>query len=362
MAEDTENLQEEKLNAEQQAEENNIPTIDNIDNVPPLDVEMFQQKTMSDLFNKPDNTPEKQWLYQQINDYLQAGSFTEEDAHNLNHPVYNEIYQNYLNDLTYDIKSDVFSLDADKVNSAIEKLQNLACMQFAGNLESAKQFDKVMRIRLSSVPQLEYAFETAVVGRDIFNMINSSSNSVATQIEVENKVQSLEDLHDYKIIDNEQMAFGYHNIAILMEQLSRKKSDRMGNNNEQLASYDYMGKALRLTSNPQLIKTCFEYLPDNMIMLEPAKDIAHALDSEFFEKLFAEAITVAEERNVPLYCGEYGVINLTSPEDTLKWYQSIHAVFEKYGIGRAAWSYKEMDFGLIDEHMDPVREEVIREL
>ena len=41
MAEDTENLQEEKLNAEQQAEENNIPTIDNIDNVPPLDVEMF---------------------------------------------------------------------------------------------------------------------------------------------------------------------------------------------------------------------------------------------------------------------------------------------------------------------------------
>ena len=37
-------------------------------------------------------------------------------------------------------------------------------------------------------------------------------------------------------------------------------------------------------------------------------------------------------------------------------------VFEKYGIGRAAWSYKEMDFGLIDEHMDPVREEVIREL
>ena len=82
-----------------------------------------------------------------------------------------------------------------------------------------------------------------------------------------------------------------------------------------------------------------EYLPNNMIMLEPAK-----------------------ERNVPLYCGEYGVINLASPEDTLKWYRSIHAVFEKYGIGRAAWSYKEMDFGLIDEHMDPVREDVIREL
>ena len=103
-----------------------------------------------------------------------------------------------------------------------------------------------------------------------------------------------------------------------------------------------------------------KYLPDNMILLEPAKDIDHALDQEFFEKLFAEAIAVAEERDVPLYCGEYGVIDLASSEDTVKWYQSIHAVFEKYHIGRAAWNYKEMNFGIIDHHMDPVRKEVIR--
>jgi hypothetical protein len=34
-------------------------------------------------------------------------------------------------------------------------------------------------------------------------------------------------------------------------------------------------------------------------------------------------------------------------------------VFEKYGIGRAAWTYKEMDFGLSDERMDPIRDEII---
>ena len=82
------------------------------------------------------------------------------------------------------------------------------------------------------------------------------------------------------------------------------------------------------------------------------------VDSEYFERLFAEAIQMAQEKEVPLYCGEYGVINKADAESTLKWYQTIHPVFVRHGIGRAAWSYKEMDFGLIDEHMAGVIEEV----
>lgn len=74
----------------------------------------------------------------------------------------------------------------------------------------------------------------------------------------------------------------------------------------------------------------------------------------------AEAAAVAQARNVPLYCGEYGVIDNATPEDTLAWYRMIHAAFEHYGIGRAAWSYREMDFGLSDARMDGVRSELIR--
>ena len=45
---------------------------------------------------------------------------------------------------------------------------------------------------------------------------------------------------------------------------------------------------------------------------------------ELFEALFAQAIRTAEERNVPLYCGEYGVIDQAPLEDTVRWYQDIH--------------------------------------
>ena len=83
------------------------------------------------------------------------------------------------------------------------------------------------------------------------------------------------------------------------------------------------------------------------------------MDESFFEKDFASAIETAAERGTALYCGEYGVIDIATPEDTVKWYRMIHAVFEKHGIARAAWSYRRMDFGLSDERLDGVRDQLI---
>ena len=43
-------------------------------------------------------------------------------------------------------------------------------------------------------------------------------------------------------------------------------------------------------------------------------------------------------------------------EDTLRWLQTVNSVFDQYGIGRALWTYRKMDFGLMDPHYDSVRE------
>ncbi len=79
----------------------------------------------------------------------------------------------------------------------------------------------------------------------------------------------------------------------------------------------------------------------------------------YFEDLFRSAIETAKANDTLLYCGEYGVIDRVSPEDTLKWFQTIHAVFKKYQIGHAAWSYKEMDFGLSDARLKGVINDII---
>ncbi|MBR4627074.1 MAG: glycoside hydrolase family 5 protein [Ruminococcus sp.] len=85
-------------------------------------------------------------------------------------------------------------------------------------------------------------------------------------------------------------------------------------------------------------------------------------DEAYFEKLFSTAIEKAEKHNASLYCGEYGVIDVVGPEDSLKWLKCINSVFEKHGIGRAIWSYKEMDFGISDSRLDGVRDELLKYL
>ena len=82
-------------------------------------------------------------------------------------------------------------------------------------------------------------------------------------------------------------------------------------------------------------------------------------DESYFETLFADAIAVADERDVPLYCGEYGVINLVDPEETLLWYEAFHKTMKNHGIGSAAWSFRKMDFGIDDPMYDGTRDRLL---
>lgn len=95
--------------------------------------------------------------------------------------------------------------------------------------------------------------------------------------------------------------------------------------------------------------------PDERISFEESN-----ITPEYFEKLFYTAIAKAEQHKCTLYCGEYGVIDQAQPDDTVKWFRTINSVFEKHGIGRAAWSYKAMDFGLTDDRLGGVRDQLIK--
>ena len=86
------------------------------------------------------------------------------------------------------------------------------------------------------------------------------------------------------------------------------------------------------------------------------------VDQNYFETIFAEAVQVAQERGVLLYCGEYGVIDKANIPDTLEWFRLISNSFNKHGIGRSAWSYKQMDFGLTDARLNEVRSELLKYL
>lgn len=111
---------------------------------------------------------------------------------------------------------------------------------------------------------------------------------------------------------------------------------------------------------PAYLEKTREYL--DPMMLENLKEVADRKEvcgKDFFLALFRQAVEKAEADGVALYCGEYGVIDRADPRSTVNWYRDIHAAFDACGIGSAAWSYRKMDFGLVDEHYDSVRDELI---
>ncbi len=99
--------------------------------------------------------------------------------------------------------------------------------------------------------------------------------------------------------------------------------------------------------------------------MDQSKRIAFSetgITPEFFEKRFAEAAEAAAKNNTVLYCGEYGVIDVVPAKDTIEWFKAINAAFTKMDIGRAVWNYKEKDFGLSDEHLSGVLDQIIKYL
>ena len=80
---------------------------------------------------------------------------------------------------------------------------------------------------------------------------------------------------------------------------------------------------------------------------------------EYFEIIFRSALEAAEKNDAPLYCGEYGVIDLADNSSKIRWLKDIHTAFAKFSIGHALWNYKEKDFGFVDESFKEIKDEFI---
>lgn len=50
----------------------------------------------------------------------------------------------------------------------------------------------------------------------------------------------------------------------------------------------------------------------------------------------------------PLFCGEFGVNVKADPETRRNWLKDLIAILKEYKISYAYWSYKNMDFGIVD--------------
>ncbi|HCE45772.1 MAG TPA: glycosyl hydrolase family 5 [Lentisphaeria bacterium] len=63
----------------------------------------------------------------------------------------------------------------------------------------------------------------------------------------------------------------------------------------------------------------------------------------------AKPLAVSRNTGLPLYCGEFGVIDLAPQPVRLAWYRDLISVFNEHKIGWGNWDYKG-EFGILDNH------------
>lgn len=75
------------------------------------------------------------------------------------------------------------------------------------------------------------------------------------------------------------------------------------------------------------------------------RPLNRALMREFLVPVFE---FIKESGQIP-YCGEYGAIDHAPTASRRNWHADLLDIFDQHGIGRAVWSYKEMNFRLVDD-------------
>jgi hypothetical protein len=83
------------------------------------------------------------------------------------------------------------------------------------------------------------------------------------------------------------------------------------------------------------------------------------IDKNYLLEALQPAIDYIEKTGHALYCGEFGVIDQASIGTRVRWNQDFCVLLREYKIGYAYWTYKAMDFGLVDEQGQIVDKELI---
>lgn len=88
--------------------------------------------------------------------------------------------------------------------------------------------------------------------------------------------------------------------------------------------------------------------------------IGKTMDRCFLKAALQPALDFMEKTGKTLYCGEFGVIDCAPMATRINWTRDMLSLFSEHGIGWAVWSYKAMDFGLVDRRGEVVNEALVQ--
>ena len=99
--------------------------------------------------------------------------------------------------------------------------------------------------------------------------------------------------------------------------------------------------------------------PGQIVVNGITEEEKRVYNRDTLEAMMEKPLTLAKRLQLPLYCGEFGVIEKAPTGPKLAWYRDMVSIFEKHGVAYANWNFKSGSFGIVDENLKP-EEEMIR--
>lgn len=69
-------------------------------------------------------------------------------------------------------------------------------------------------------------------------------------------------------------------------------------------------------------------------------------NKDTLENMFSQPLNKAGNTGLPLYCGEFGVVESAPRKDRLRWYRDMVQLFDQHDVAYANWNYKSDNFGI----------------
>lgn len=93
--------------------------------------------------------------------------------------------------------------------------------------------------------------------------------------------------------------------------------------------------------------------PGQIVVNGQTTEERRVYNQDTLESMMEKAFNLANQLGLPLYCGEFGVIDNAPEQARIAWYRDMVDIFEKRGIAYANWNYKAGSFGIVDGQMNP---------
>lgn len=163
-----------------------------------------------------------------------------------------------------------------------------------------------------------------------------------------NHFNSVDALSEMRIIPDANILYKFH--FYLPFSVTHQKAYWVEGLQKFDRSVEYPGAALGL-------KTFLAKYPEYCNSL--GEDVDVLFDRAYLAKRMEPAAEFSKIHHQPVHCGEFGVIDRASLQTRKNWIRDCIAVFHKNGIGHAYWSYKNMDFGVVDEAGKVIDQELL---